>query len=524
MSTKQFVFFPFLRRSLVLLLAVVLAFGATGQAKAGPSVRYVYVNINVGGGLGDGSSWANAYKGLRDALPAKDSDEIWVAAGTYEPTGGSDRTLAFNLQNNVAIYGGFAGGETKRTQRDPKRNVTILSGEIGVSGIADNSYHVVSGNGVDKTAILDGFTITAGNANGTNLDNDGKGGGIFNWKSSPTLANLVVSTNTVISDGGGMYNYVSDPNLTNVTFRANEAGNNGGGIYNISNSPTLTGVTLTENFAQNSGGGMYNSASLPVLTNVTISYNTVGGAGGGMYNSAANPNLNNVVISKNAATSGAGMYNNTSTPKITDVTISQNTAVYGGGMYNDYSNPNVKNTTFSSNNAGRDGGAMYNLHSSPTLTNATFSGNQANHTGGMYNVASSNPSLTNVTFSGNVAADETFGVAMFNHTSSPQIKNSIFWGNESKEFFNATGTTSLADSIVAGGCPANSTCTNVINTNPALGALANNGGLTNTMALGAGSAAIDAGNNATCALTDQRGIARPQGAKCDLGAFEFVYW
>ena len=111
------------------------------------------------------------------------------------------------------------------------------------------------------------------------------------------------------------------------------------------------------------------------------------------------------------------------------------------------------------------------------------------------------------------------GGGMYNVTSNPVIKDSIFWGNGT-EFENVTSTPVIDDSIVAGGCPGGGTCTNVIDADPLLGALANNGGFTQTMALGAGSPAIDAGNNATCAATDQRGVSRPHGSACDMGAFE----
>ncbi|MGB8982233.1 MAG: clostripain-related cysteine peptidase, partial [Anaerolineales bacterium] len=117
------------------------------------------------GGLLDGScdTWINACE-LRYALSAAVSgDEIWVMAGTYKPTDGTDRTISFVLKNGVALYGGFDGTETLRAQRDPGRHVSILSGDLGIVGTTtDNSYHVVVGSGTDGTAVLDGFTITCG--------------------------------------------------------------------------------------------------------------------------------------------------------------------------------------------------------------------------------------------------------------------------------------------------------------------------------------------------------------------------
>ncbi len=93
---------------------------------------------------------------------------------------------------------GSNGTETALGQRDPVANVTILSGEIGAAGTSDNSYHVVIGSGTNDTAVLDGFTITAGNAT-----ND-KGGGMWNYDGSPTLENLIFNANYA-QYGGGMY-------------------------------------------------------------------------------------------------------------------------------------------------------------------------------------------------------------------------------------------------------------------------------------------------------------------------------
>jgi hypothetical protein len=111
---------------------------------------------------------------------------------------------------------------------------------------------------------------------------------------------------------------------------------------------------------------------------------------------------------------------------------------------------------------------------------------------------------------------------MYNYSSSnPTVKDAIFWG-DGTEVQNTSSTGTLADAILqGGGCPTGAICSHVINADPKLGALASNGGFTKTMALGVGSAAIDAGGvTTTCATEDQRGVARPQGGKCDMGAYE----
>ncbi|MCP4712207.1 MAG: hypothetical protein GY869_26590, partial [Planctomycetes bacterium] len=129
--------------------------------------RYVDADAAAGG---DGKSWTTAYNDLQDGL-ADVPAEVWVAEGTYKPDRGTgNRASTFQLINNVSIYGGFDGDETTLFQRDPVNNVTILSGDLDGDDGADflnnseNSYHVVTGSNTNATAVLDGFTITGGNA------------------------------------------------------------------------------------------------------------------------------------------------------------------------------------------------------------------------------------------------------------------------------------------------------------------------------------------------------------------------
>ena len=126
----------------------------------------VYVDGSAAG-LNDGTSWANAYTDLQDALAAS-GNEVWVATGTYTPTTpNGDSAVTFQLRDGLSVYGGFVGGEATRGERDPATNVTVLSGDLngddgGGTGVnarwynmGENSYHVVMADGV--TALLDGF-------------------------------------------------------------------------------------------------------------------------------------------------------------------------------------------------------------------------------------------------------------------------------------------------------------------------------------------------------------------------------
>jgi len=197
-----------------LLLALFIGVFTALPAFASPYIIYVDRNAT---GLNNGSSWANAFTDLQVAIEAATPGyEIWVAAGIYKPTPGIDRFVSFSLKNDIAIFGGFLGNEALQSDRNPQLNVTILSGDIGEPGdFADNSIHVVQARNINSTAILDGFTIYGGNANGLMTDN--VGAGMYNYFSSPTLKDLIFNQN-LAGSGSAIHNYNSTPTLLNVTF------------------------------------------------------------------------------------------------------------------------------------------------------------------------------------------------------------------------------------------------------------------------------------------------------------------
>ena len=118
-------------RIVSLVLIVLFLFGQVGRASA---ASIIYVKPNAAG-ANNGTSWANAYKNLQVALAAATpGNQLWVAAGTYYPTNGFNRSLYFRLRTGIALYGGFAGNETLLSQRKPAVHLTILSGNIGDPG------------------------------------------------------------------------------------------------------------------------------------------------------------------------------------------------------------------------------------------------------------------------------------------------------------------------------------------------------------------------------------------------------
>jgi len=354
-------------------------------------VTRVYVSDSATG-LNNGTSWTDAFTSLQDGLDAACTGaEIWVSKGTYYPSESvnsnelTSEKFSFHWKRSSKIYGGFEVGDTSLEQRDWIQNETVLSGAVPDS--AEHCLHVLVAAKLSRLAILDGFTLTKGDAKGVDVQefleykySSGIGGGMVIFESFPYVKNVRFIDNNASNIGGGMVNFQSFPILTNVDFMDNKAINLGGGMANASGSnPRLTDVTFLSNTARN-GGGMYNFSASPRLVKVTFLKNTATFLGGGMFNRASSsPWITNVIFSSNEAVQGGGICNYFSSPKITNVVFSGNIATsFGGGLYNYYSSsPKVINTTFSGNTATSFGGGMYNsLSSSPVVSNSIFWGNE----------------------------------------------------------------------------------------------------------------------------------------------------
>ncbi len=343
-----------------------------------PSTIYVDANAT---GANSGSAWIHAFTDLKPAISfaAEHSDivrQIHIAEGTYKPAGpGGDTFEAFELLNNLAIYGGFPPGGSALQQRDYQIYKTILSGDLNGDdepnfvNFDDNSDYVVAGFFIDSSAVLDGLFITAA-----------KNGGMINDTASPTVKNCCIHNNKAV-EGGGMFNCAAGPQVINCIFKDNDA-DMGGGMYNVlSSNPSLLDCVFEDNNSVTGAGIANEYSSSPVLENCDFVGNTANDSGGAMHNL-------------------------------------------------DDSAPAITGCRFSQNRAGVSGGAVSNgLTSEPVFVNCIFSGNSAAAGGAIANNSSSaEPIITNCTFFGNSA--ETFGGGIFNVPgSAPVFTSCILWNN-----------------------------------------------------------------------------------------------
>jgi len=237
-------------------------------------IRPIYVNL-AATGANNGTTWANAYTSLQTAINAAGAGaQIWVKAGTYKPTSYLDpkvtndpRSRSFVLKGGVSVLGGFAGMETQLAQRDVESNLTILSGDFSGNDSAtwppdssrnENAYHVVVAVNQATPIVLDGLTITGGNANNSTYKqpNNGSvipkdtrvhevGGGGIMLNSETKIYNCLILQNQAEESGGGfvIYNQTKQTKgsrISDSVFRQNFAGDGGGILFGCDQAPTLS--------------------------------------------------------------------------------------------------------------------------------------------------------------------------------------------------------------------------------------------------------------------------------------------
>jgi photosystem II stability/assembly factor-like uncharacterized protein len=398
-------------------------------------------------GLGDGSNWYNAFTSLQDALErARQCNlvkEIWVAAGTYFPDEGpglinNDRNASFRMVNGVAIYGGFAGNEQYSynvSLRNFTTNETILSGDIdratnpdvvtgegsslSFAGNAGNALHVIynNGNGLTSTAVLDGFTISGGHANG----------GSF------------------AAYGAGMYNSLVSPTIRNCSFIGNKATASGGALADFSSNVTFTDCRFINNMAD-FGGAIITDAAQGQTANHTLLRCTFAG---------------NVGVS----TGGAIIHGYENS--------------LGTGMFSCTNTKFINNYSFNGSNYG-SAGAFFNQNAgfNANFTNCLFNGNQglgtdADEGGGALLIWKGTATIINSTFVNNKAASKGGAIRIYLDNGTVILRNSILWNNSAPEgrdvYKGASGILSLYETLIqAASCPPNVACWsgNIFNQDP----------------------------------------------------------
>ncbi|MUG96320.1 DUF4114 domain-containing protein [Scytonema sp. UIC 10036] len=488
---------------------------------------------------------------LREAISlATPGDTITFAnSGTIALTLGQ-----LNINKALTINGDIDGNGTPDITVSGNKSSLVLridDGDFNKQSAVNISGLIIK-EGRPTSAIYTGGGIinyehlTLNRSTVTDNVSRNSGAGIFNL-GTLTLNNSTISNNhTVASEGwrgGGIYNYHYSGTSTVIVNNSTISGNSaldGGGVHNDFGTFSLNNSTISGNLAFSHGGGIANGPteyyseqySTFTISNSIISGNSSHSDGGGIYNGPVLGRGDEIQLKRNSLLRTLTVINSTISG---NSTIGSNVITRdGGGIFNFAGTVSLKNSTISGNIAADDGGGIANAEGTVNLSNGTLSNNSASgDAGGIDNFDKLN--IRNSTLSGNSG---TYVGGINNHNTAT-LANSIIGGNLgfTKDFLGVTpkleGVNLIADGSVKT-ITVNGKVYEVINNNPRLGPLQNNGGATFTHQLLAGSPAINAGDNTVAQDTldidndgvifeplsfDQRGKERFLG-KIDLGAFE----
>lgn len=279
-------------------LCAMLVTGASSQLLA---QDVIFVNAAAEAG-GDGTFWHRAMATLDEALSsASAGDQVWVAAGTYRP--GISRTDSFILREGIEIYGGFAGVEVPGAfhlgNRNLTRDETVLEGEIGVPGAADNSFHIIVAAAVTRSTVIDGVTIARAHASGLTQSLQDVGGGLLVLDASPTFRRCLFLDLQAGTRGAAVHIASGAPLFAHCRFVGNQttvtqsANNLGGAVYYAGTTtdpaePIFVNCLFVGNRAGvgngGAGGALYgDSFGHAVLINCTLLHNRADTLTGGVF-------------------------------------------------------------------------------------------------------------------------------------------------------------------------------------------------------------------------------------------------
>ncbi|MBE7508495.1 MAG: VCBS repeat-containing protein [Planctomycetia bacterium] len=440
----------------------------------------LYVDASAPGG--DGSSWGQAFNDLQTALAAAGSsggvvNEIRVATGTYRPAApGGSRNASFQLISGVSLKGGYAGIVSGTPDdRDIDAYPTILSGDlngddVGFSNRGDNSYHVVSGNGTNSTAQLDGFAITGGKADGPGFPIfDTRGGGMrIAGTGAPTVLNCDFTSNEAEQGGAVSLSGGASPSFTGCTYSGNvQVGTGmGGAVLILDSSAVFSECEFSSNSAIGTGGAIHiQGSSVAGMSNCGFTQNTSGGLGGGVMLSDGSMTLTNCAFTENqAGHSGGGLRCSGDNLILNSCRFIANSAQHGGGgLSGSGSQLTADSCVFLGNHcdsfSGNGGGGCNWSDNGPSLmTNCVFSGNTSSGEGGGFatDVTISNATLLHCVFFGNSSQQAGGGVYKGNE-GFLRIYNSILWNNSdstgdptSSQVYSALTTVSASYNCIQG--------------------------------------------------------------------------
>jgi hypothetical protein len=280
-------------------------------------IRYVDASLTTG--LGDGTSWADAFQGsagLQTALAAAVAgDQIFVAQGLYRPTETTTRSISFALKNGVELYGGFLGTEATPAERPPFHSApSVLSGDLlgddGSGLFGDNSFHLLTTAGTNATAVIDGFVVRGGAATGGGGNNDRGGGILCVGAVSPTVRHCRFENNR--STFGGAAGYINNgaaPTFTDCAF-VGGVGGSFGGAFDIASGGAVRfdRCSFEGNTAARAGALEIFATTGVVVSNCLFRNNTATGSGGGgglWMGSGGNTRVVNCTFLENNSTTNA---------------------------------------------------------------------------------------------------------------------------------------------------------------------------------------------------------------------------